>query len=128
MAKTEIERKIGDTGSYESIAKPGPFKDGMDAHHMPSQKYLKDHDMDTDQGFSALMDRPQHRQTRTYAGKAIKLDTSGSYRSEIGKDLADYVKILKENGSWTPQIRQSLMKGLDNFKKEFPDLFRKVNQ
>ena len=63
---------------------------------------------------------------RTYGIKGSKEDITLPYRSEIGRDLNEYVRILKDNNSWTSEVRQSLMKGLDNFKREFPDLFRKV--
>jgi hypothetical protein len=36
------------------------------------------------------------------------------------------VKILKEDGSWSPEVRRSLLQGLDSFRKEFPELFKKL--
>lgn len=56
------------------------------------------------------------------------LSTDKPYRDELATDLKDYKKVLKENGSWTPEIRQSLLKGLENFKKEYPELFKKVKK
>jgi hypothetical protein len=35
---------------------------------------------------------------------------------------------LKEDGSWTPEIRRSLQQGMDVFRKEFPDLFKKLRK
>ncbi|MDR1457277.1 MAG: hypothetical protein LBI47_00255 [Puniceicoccales bacterium] len=55
-----------------------------------------------------------------------KADTSDPYRTEIGKDIADYMNILKKDDLWTPEVRESLMKGLDDFKVEFPELFKKI--
>jgi hypothetical protein len=121
-----VEREIGDASKYGKLTRPGGFHDGLEAHHMPSERYLKANAMDPKEGFSAMMTKPLHAQTRTYKGKAVKLDTSAPYREEIGKDLADYMRILKEDGSWTPEVRRSLQQGLDNFKKEFPELFKKL--
>lgn len=84
--------------------------------------------MNPKQGFAGIMREEQHYLTRTHGRKAIKLSTSAPYRQELAADLADYIGILKKDGSWTPQVRQSLMRGLDNFKREFPDLFRKDNK
>ena len=56
------------------------------------------------------------------------VDTSNPYRSELGKDLKEYIGILKSDGSWTPEVRKSLMQGLEDFKKEFPELFKKVKK
>jgi hypothetical protein len=91
---------------------------------MPSKKYLKDHNMDPDEGFSVVLPKEQHHQTRSYGQS--KADTSAPYRTEIGKDIADYMSILKKDGLWTPEVRESLMKGLDDFKVEFPELFKKI--
>ena len=66
------------------------------------------------------------RANRTYKNRAKSLPMDTPYRSELATDLNDYMKILKSDNSWTPEVRQSLIKGLDNFKSEFPDLFKKV--
>ncbi len=127
-----VSRKIGQAGKYEDLTRKirpeGGFKDGMEAHHMPSQKWLKDHEMNSDISFSAMMTKGQHADTRTFRNKAKLLPTDTSYRSELATDLQDYIRILKEDGSWTPEVRRSLMHGLDNFKKEFPILFKKVKK
>ena len=129
-AVEKAERKIGQAGKYEDltykIRPKGGFNDGMQAHHMPSQRYLKAHEMNKDDGFSAIMTAEQHKQTRTFGIKGAKEDTSALYRSEIGRDLKEYINILKTDGSWTPEVRKSLMQGLGDFRKEFPELFKKV--
>lgn len=123
-----VSRKIGQAGKYKDLIKGKSFKDEMQAHHMPSQRYLKAHDMDIKEGFSAMMSAEQHVNTRTYGRRANKLSLDNSYRSELAIDLNDYIKVLKADGSWTPEVRRSLMQGLDNFRKEFPDLFKKVSK
>lgn len=122
----DVKRRIGDAGRYERLTKPGGFNDGMQAHHMPSKRYLEANGIDHQTGFAGIMRKDQHALTRTYKGRARTLNTSAPYRQELAADLAEYIGILKEDGSWTPQVRQGLMRGLDNFKREFPDLFRKV--
>jgi hypothetical protein len=104
------------------------WSDGLVAHLMPCKKYLKDHDIDYRNGFAALMYKKQHVKTRTYGKKVVSIPTSAPYRQELAEDLVDYIGILKEDGSWTPEVRQSLQQGLDNFRREFPDLFRKISQ
>ena len=125
-AVKDVERKIGQSGKYKDLTKPGRFNDDMQAHHMPAQKYLRENDLSTRDGFSAIIPQELHKQTRTFGSGGRNMDTTAPYRSEIGKDLKEYVRILKDNNSWTPEVRQSLMKGLDDFKKEFPDLFKRV--
>jgi len=120
------ERKIGQSGKYEEMIDGAPFHDGNEAHHMPSQKWLKANGMNTKEGFSAIMSQKLHKLTRTNGRSGANIDTSQPYRSEIGRDLNEYVRILKDNKSWTPEVRENLMNGLDGFKKEFPDLFKKV--
>jgi hypothetical protein len=117
-------RKIGDAGKYKELTEDTPYKDDKHVHHMPSRKYLEDNGMGTDEGFSGVMPKKQHYQTRTYGRN--NLDTSTPYRTEIGRDLADYVRILKRDGLWTPRVRRSLQQGLDNFRREFPDLFKRI--
>jgi hypothetical protein len=124
----EAKRKIGNAGKFEKLVKPGPFNDGLEAHHMPSERYLEANNINPKQGFASLITKPQHVLTRTYGKKATKLSTSAPYRQELAEDLADYIRVLKKDGSWTPEVSRSLQQGLDNFKREFPDLFRKINQ
>jgi hypothetical protein len=121
-----FDRQIGESGKYKDVTAEAPYNDNNQAHHMPSKKYLSDHNMDPDEGFSVVIPKEQHYQTRSYGQS--KPDISAPYRTEIGKDIADYMNILKKDGLWTPEIRESLMKGLDDFKVEFPDLFKKINQ
>ena len=121
-------REIGQAGKYGDLTKPGRFNDGLDAHHMPSKKYIEFKGIEKDDGFSAMIPREQHRKTRTYGRGGTRVDISVPYRSEIGRDLNEYITILKADGFWTPEVRRSLIQGLDNFKREFPDLFRKVTK
>ena len=120
------ERKIGQSGKYKDMIKGRPFNDDMQAHHMPSQRWLKSNGMDKNEGFSSLMTKEQHAATRTYQNNAKSLSVDTSYRSELATDINDYIRILKSDGSWTPEVRRSLMNGLNNFKNEFPKLFEKV--
>ena len=124
--KEHKKREIGQAGRYEQLTKPSGFNDNMEAHHMPSQKWLRAHGQNKDDGFSAMMTKEQHKKTRTFRHKAKLLSVDTTYRSELATDLTDYRRILKSEGCWTPEVRRSLMQGLDNFKKEFPDLFKKV--
>ncbi|MDR1232923.1 MAG: hypothetical protein LBJ75_01525, partial [Puniceicoccales bacterium] len=122
-----FNRQTGESGKYRDTRK-NVDGDGNHAHHMPSKKYLKDHGANPSEGFSAIMPEKLHYQTRTYGRGANEIDTNIPYRTEIGKDIADYMSILKKDGLWTPEVRKSFMKGLDDFKVEFPDLFKKINQ
>jgi hypothetical protein len=122
-----FSREIGESGKYKDVRRNAD-KDNNQAHHMPSQKHLKDNEMNTDEGFAAVIPEQLHRETRSFGKKAANLDTSNPYRTELGRDIKDYVGILKRNGLWTPEVRESFKKGLDNFKTEFPDLFRRITK
>ena len=93
---------------------------------MPSQRWLKSNGMDKNKGFASIMTKDQHAATRTYLNKSKSLPVDTPYRSELATDLNDYIRIFKSDGSWTPEVRRSLMNGLNNFKNEFPKLFEKV--
>lgn len=126
--KEHKKREIGQARRYEQLTKPSGFNDNMEAHHMPSQKWLRAHGQNKDDGFSAMMTKEQHKKTRTFGIRGSKESVNRDYRSEMGRDVKEYIRILKSDGSWTPEVRRSLMQGLDNFKKEFPDLFKKVTK
>ena len=50
------------------------------------------------------------------------------YRDELAMDFKDVKQILKNDGSWTSEVRQSVLKGLSDFKNEKPQLFEKVKK
>ena len=101
---------MGQVGRYEQMIDGRPFNDGMEAHHMPSQKWLRAHGQNKNDGFSAIMTREQHKRTRTFGIRGSKEAVTRDYRLEIGKDIKEYINILKTDGSWNPEIRRSLMK------------------
>jgi len=131
VAKRIAQRRIGNTGKFSELTKNAPkggFKDGKQAHHMPSQRYLEHYDLDTNEGLAVMMTESQHAKTRTFKGRARNIDLNSSYRLELSRDLKDVKRILKEDGSWTPEVRSSILRGLGNFKEEYPQLFEKVKK
>jgi len=130
-AAREAQRKIGNVGTFNDLTNRhggAPFNDGRQAHHMPAQRYLEHHGLNTGEGLSIMMTKEQHIKTRTYGRKGVNLDLENSYRSELARDIRDVKQILKNDGSWTSEVRQSVLKGLSNFKNEKPQLFEKVKK
>lgn len=126
-----IQRKIGNMGKFRELTdKQGgsSFNDGKQAHHMPAQRYLENYELDSKEGLAIIMTDAQHAKTRTFKGRARNIDLQSSYRDELARDIKDVKRILKEDGSWTPDVRQSVLQGLDNFRNEFPQLFEKVKK
>jgi len=118
-------------GTFNDLTKNAPrggFQDGRQAHHMPAQRYLKANGLDTKEGLAVMMTEEQHAKTRTFKRKAEKIDIASTYRDELARDIKDVKQILKEDGSWTPEVRQSVLKGLSDFKNEKPQLFEKVKK
>jgi hypothetical protein len=129
--KTDGQRDIGSTGSYKDLTDgtgTGGFQDGKEAHHIPSRKFIEKHGVKDNDGLAVIMTKEQHAETRTYRGKSQKIDLNNSFRNETALDIKDYIEILKKDNLYTPEVRQSLMQGLDDFKAKFPQLLEKVNK
>ena len=75
-----------------------------------------------------MMTEGQHAKTRTFKGRARHIDLNSTYRAELARDIKDVKRILKEDGMWNSEVKQSILKGLENFRNEFPQLFEKVKK
>lgn len=125
------QRKVGNVGKFRDLTERngGPaFNDGKQAHHLPSQRYLEHYGLDTKEWLAIMMTEGQHAKTRTFKGRARHIDLNSTYRAELARDIKDVKRILKEDGMWNSEVKQSILKGLENFRNEFPQLFEKVKK
>jgi hypothetical protein len=117
-------REIGMSGKYKNLMTRDI--DTFDADHIPCQRVLKYWGLDVYQGNATLIPHELHLQSRTYGGRARKINlATATYREEYGKDYLDRMWLLKENGLWNSRIRRNFQQGIKAHKIEFPERFVK---
>jgi hypothetical protein len=122
------KRTVGQVGRYGDLIKgagKGGFKDGLQAHHIPSKDFMSRFGVKETEGLSVMMTVPQHKATRTYGRSNL---TQINPRSELAADLRDVRSILRKDGVYTPQVNRNLMRGAAAFKQQFPNVFRKIGK
>ena len=62
----DLQRKVWKFRDLTNKYGEPAFNDGKQAHHLPSQRYLEHHGLDTKEGLSVMLTDEQHTQTRTY--------------------------------------------------------------
>ena len=125
----------GDVGTYSDLNDAGSRGDNLTPHHMPSNKYMTENGppgYTRDDGISMNMEQPspgtggRHRSTASYGtdpNQAAYLDMSP--RDAMARDIADARQIYKDQGLYTPEIRQSLQQVIQTNKTAWPGFFDK---
>ncbi|MDR1432948.1 MAG: hypothetical protein LBI61_01225 [Puniceicoccales bacterium] len=118
------QREIGNTGSYKELRDgtgPGGFKDGKDAHHIPSKAFMEKHGVKKDDGLAVILTKEQHNKTRTMR----KLPTNNTPRDEFARDIVDVREILKGDNEYTPDVNSGLLEDVKRYESRYPDIFKK---
>ena len=118
------QRAVGNVGTYEALTDGKPFNDGKDAHHHVPQVWLKANGIPVDDGLAVMMQKSEHMKTNTYGPKAKSVDLDKSYRDTMANGMKDYIKVVKENGTYN-DVRKQQIDGLKQHKEQFPDLYKK---
>lgn len=140
MAKREIKKKMAkeavlkgelQVGRYEDLLtsrrldKRKDLSNGtVDAHHMPSARYLKEKNLSPEKGIAIEMQPQRHTQTRTYGGKNKQLLTE-SPRDALARDVKDVKKVYRENGLYDEKVRKSLKDVIHQNKTLFHEVYKK---
>jgi hypothetical protein len=128
----------GKVGTYKELIKKGSRGDNLTPHHIPSDKYMKNHagkSYSRGKGITMNMEQPhpgaggRHRMTKTYDNN-MNNDEWGKYmnkspRDALTQDIRDARKIYKEQGLYNEQIRSGLQEVIKQNKTQYPTLFKK---
>lgn len=140
LARKEASKKLAQeallknelkVGKYRNLVANRPFskKSGqqtetLDAHHMPSTKYIESKGIPRDQGVAMEMQPSRHMQTRTYGNNAVGM-LNETPRQALGRDIKDAKKVYEQNGVYNPKVRKSLQQVVTENKKNYPNLYNK---
>lgn len=118
----------GQVGTYAELLRKGKRGDNLTPHHIPPDAYMKEKVLGytRDKGISIMMEQPnpgqggRHRKTRSYGTPP---DLSLSPRQAIAREIRDTRRIYKEQGLYTPEVRSSLQKVIQQNKATWPGVF-----
>jgi hypothetical protein len=130
----------GKVGTYKELRDAGSVSDQITAHHIPSNKHMRQHGVPTDDGIAINMEHytqgnPQgfptntgrHPDTFTY-GNANKYgggDVNMSPRDALAAGIRDARKIYARDGLYNAEIRKALQEVIQKNKVAHPQIFRK---
>ncbi|MFP2923984.1 PAAR domain-containing protein [Pyxidicoccus sp. 3LG] len=121
------EGRVGTFGELQRMGKRG---DNLTPHHIPPDAYMKEKvpGYMRDKGISIMMEQPRpgtggrHRRTQSYGAQP---DLSLPPRQALARELRDARRIYQKDGLYTPEVRQGLMKVLEQNKAAWPGVFAK---
>lgn len=131
LAQQPLRKNELKVGKYEDLiaGRPkarqlGEQTEQLDAHHMPSTKYIKNKGLEKGDGVAMEMQPERHSQTRTYGNKdpALLQETP---REALGRDIKDARKVYQENGVYGPKVREALQEVIKQNKDNNPNLYKK---
>ena len=136
--KKKLLNNEGDIGTYKELNDAGTVGDDITPHHMPSDAYMKNNNIEgynRNEGLSMNMEQPhpgtggRHRRTSTYDNQMTKAEQRAYWdknpRDALAHDIEDLRKIYKEDGLYDKEIRDKLQEYIKQMKENHPDLFNK---
>ena len=147
-AKKEAKKKLAQKELLDGELKVGRYEDLIDAkkttkkladqkptgdastrtqsHHMPSDAFMKKHDISKEDGIAVEMQEARHALTRTYKGRNREhLNGNETPREALARDIKDARQIYQDNGHYNKNVRESLQEVVKKNKEKFPDLYKK---
>jgi len=120
----------GKVGTYAELWKARKRGDNLTPHHIPSDEYMKQKvpGYTTQKGIAIHMEMPvpgtggRHRRTSSF-GRSPKLDLSP--RETLAREVMDARRVYREDGLYTPAIRNSLRDVIKQNKSAWPGVFGK---
>ncbi len=133
LAKEALKKNELKVDNYEKLVmnrprakKVGEQTEQLDAHHMPSNNYIKNKGVSKEDGVAIEMQPARHTQTRTYGNKNKDPELlKETPREALGRDIKDVKKVYQENGQYNANVRESLQEVAKKNKEQFPDLYKK---
>ncbi|MBS2032946.1 MAG: hypothetical protein JST54_34055, partial [Deltaproteobacteria bacterium] len=114
-----------DMGRFGDIPQvPG---DNITPHHMPSAEYMKQKaGIDPQQSLAMNVEAPRvggrHARTESFARKPFLDET---FRDALARDVAEQRRLYRQDGLYTPVVRDALQKYISKSIETFPELFGK---
>jgi uncharacterized Zn-binding protein involved in type VI secretion len=120
----------GRVGTYEALRKAGKRGDNLTPHHIPPDEYMKQKvpGYTTQKGLAINMEMPvpgtggRHRRTSSFGRSP---DLTLPPRRTLARDIMDARRIYREDGLYTPAIRDSLRDLIKQNKSAWPGAFGK---
>ncbi len=121
----------GNVGSYKELSDAGGIGDDVTAHHVPSDAFIKQHGIATNDGVCINMEQPRrggrHRKTKTCGGNMTPTEREAYYKMSpkeaLEYDIQDVRRIFREEGKLTPEIEQKIQEVVKQNKAKFPHLY-----
>lgn len=121
----------GAVGCYGDLLKAGRRGDNLTPHHIPSNAFMeaKVPGYTRDRGIAIMVEhlspgsRGRHRQTLSYGQSP---DLSRSPRQALTREIGDLRSIYRNQGLYTPEIRQSLQQVIRLNKSTWLGIFEKA--
>jgi hypothetical protein len=118
----------GNVGSYKELSDAGEIGDNITAHHVPSDAFIKQHGVTTDDGICINMEQPRrggrHRRTKTCGGNMTPAERKAYYdmspKDALEYDIQDVRRIFREEGKLTPELEQKIQEVIKQNKAKFP--------
>lgn len=113
----------GDVGSFRDLQKRSVVGDGLDLHHVPQRGVFTS----SADGAAVAVPPDVHARTRTYRGRGRRtrsIDKTRPFRDVLADDLVD----LRRAGGGGRRYNRSARDIIDYYRKNFPDLIRKVKK
>jgi hypothetical protein len=121
----------GNVGNYKELSDAGGKGDNVTAHHVPSNAFVKQHGIATNDGICINMEQPRrggrHRRTKTCGGNMLPAEREAYYKMSpkeaLDHDIQDVRRIFREEGKLTPEIEQKIQEVIKLNKAKFPQLY-----
>lgn len=121
----------GNVGTYKELSDAGRIGDDVTAHHVPSDAFIKQHGIATNDGICINMEQPRrggrHRKTKTCGGNMTPAEREAYYKMSpkeaLDYDIQDVRRIFREEGKLTPEIEQKIQEVVKQNKTKFPHLY-----
>ena len=115
------------SGTYDDLIDAGTIGDNITPHHMPGATYMERvHGISKGDAHAFNMEQPptggRHRRTESYGRRAFDDESA---RDALARDIMDARRIYKQDGLYTPEVRGSLQKYIDDYVSAYPQIFEK---
>jgi hypothetical protein len=116
--------KSGQVGRYGEL-KHKSTNDGLDAHHIPNDQWMKAHGVKEKDGIAMLVDRDLHRIIHYGPNGIRSIDVELAPRTALLKSVRRIKNVLQEKGMYSQEWRGTLQEVIRKNVEKFPNLFEK---
>ena len=96
------------------------------SHHMPSDAFMKKHDISKEDGIAVEMQEARHALTRTYKGGNSRiLKDNETPREALARDVKDFKDKYRYDPETYKKARAAAQEAIKHNKQNHPQLFNK---